>query len=298
MSVCPRDVVYTQRGVIHVHSTKVESGMGGSSVSISVSGLNGDGEMLEDVPVSNLNKNLLRTNASERDALELFNHERRLKNLEKAVFECSDDLKALTRYRANSGEPWVHLTLNDWASADKMFGYLDRVGSSLLWGREWVEDGRMEWLESFSKFHADYRAGEAVAFSECKPGCVSVTFSDNTVRVSGCESGLEDACCKATHSDGLISLGESLKGIFLDGFTSGNDGRDKPLCLPSRDELEGDCTWSDSYSECRGNVWRITSDILFDIEKCERRLIWVRNEVGDCYARIGAMINQVVLPPS
>lgn len=127
---------------------------------------------------------------------------------------------------------------------------------------------------------------------------MSVTFSDNTVRVSGCESGLEDACCKATHSDGLISLGESLKGIFLDGFTSANDGRDKPLCLPSRDELEGDCTWSDSYSECRGNLWRITSDILFDIEKCERRLIWVRNEVGDCYARIGAMINQVVLPPN
>lgn len=151
MSVYPRDVVYTQRGVIHVHSTKVESSMGGSSVSISVSGLNGDGEMLEDVPVSNLNKNLLRANASERDALELFNHERRLKNLEKAVFECSDDLKALTRYRANSGEPWVHLVL-------------------------------------------------------------------------------------------------------------------------------------------------ITSDILFDIEKCERRLIWVRNEVGDCYARIGAMINQVVFP--
>ena len=60
------------------------------------------------------------------------------------MFECSDDLKALTRYRANSGEPWVRLVLNDWASADKMFGYLDRVGSSLLWGREWVEDGRFK----------------------------------------------------------------------------------------------------------------------------------------------------------
>lgn len=298
MSVYPRDVVYTQRGVIHVHSTKVESGMGGSSVSISVSGLNGDGEMLEDVPVSNLNKNLLRANASERDALELFNHERRLKNLEKAVFECSDDLKALTRYRANSGEPWVRLVLNDWASADKMFGYLDRVGSSLLWAREWVEDGRMEWLEAFDEFRQGYLAGEAVAFSECKPDGESVTFGENSFRVSGCEPGLDDVCCKATRSDGSISLGDSLKGIFLDGFTVGSTGGDKPLCLPGRDELEGSYLWSDSYSECCGNVWRVTSDILFDIEKCERRLMWVRNEVGDCYARIGAMINQVVLPPS
>lgn len=259
MSVYPRDVVYTEEGVIHVHSTKVKNEHGGENMSIAVSGLNGDGEMLKDVPVSNLNKNLLRANASERDARELFNHERRLRNLEKAVFGCSDDLKALTRYRVNSGEPWVRLVLNDRVSANEMFRYLDRVGSSLLWGREWVEGGRMEWLESFSKFHADYRAGEAVAFSGC-------------------------------------GLGEYLEGIFLDGFTSSNDGRDKPLCLPSRDELESSYIWSDSYSECCGNVWRVTSDILFDIEKCERRLIWVRNEVGDCYARIGAMINQVVLP--
>lgn len=259
MSVYPRDVVYTQKGVIHVRSAKVEAGTGGNSMSISVSGLNGSGEMLEDVPVSNLKKNLLRANASERDALELFNHERRLKNLEEAVFECSGDLKALGRYRVNSGEHWVHLALNDWASANKMFGYLDRVGSSLLWGREWVEDGRIEWLEAFGEFHAGYLAGGGVAFSG-------------------------------------RGLGESLEGIFLDGFTSSNDGRDKPLCLPGRGELESSYIWSDSYSECCGNVWRVTSDILFDIEKCERRLIWVRNEVGNCYARIGAMINQVVLP--
>jgi hypothetical protein len=296
MSVYPRDVVYTEEGVIHVHSTKIKNEHGGESMSITVSGLNGDGEMLEDVPVSNLNKNLLRANASERDARELFNHERRLRNLEEAVFGCSDDLKALTRYRVNSGEPWVRLVLNDWVSANEMFRYLDRVGSSLLWAREWVEDGRVEWLESFDEFRQGCLAGEAVGFSECKSGCVSVTFDENGFRVSGCESGLEDVCCKATRSDGSVSLGDSLKGIFLDGFTAGSTGGDKPLCLPSRDELEGSYLWSDSYSECRGNLWRVTSDILFDIEKCERRLIWVRNEVGNCYMRIGAMINQVVFP--
>lgn len=51
MSVYPRDVVLTKKGVIYVHPTKVERNLDGGF--ITVSGLNGDGEMCKDVPVSN-----------------------------------------------------------------------------------------------------------------------------------------------------------------------------------------------------------------------------------------------------
>lgn len=63
--------------------------------------------MCNDVPVSDLNKNLLLANASEMDAQELFDWERRLENLRKEAtgYSRSDDNGALCRYYASAKSP-------------------------------------------------------------------------------------------------------------------------------------------------------------------------------------------------
>lgn len=183
MSVYPRDVVLTKKGVIYVHSTKVERNLDGGF--ITVSGLNGDGEMCKDVPVSNLNKNLLLANASEMDAQELFDWERRLENLRKEATGSADDAKALCRYYASIKSPLLFLALNDRASADKMFKYLDEALVELDTARSWVASARYDCLKAFNEFHAGYLANKNVAFTERNLGYDYVTLGENKFQVGG-----------------------------------------------------------------------------------------------------------------
>lgn len=166
MSIYPCDVVNTNKGVIYVRSSRVVHNLDGGF--ITVSGLNGDGEMLKDVPVSDLNKNLLLANASEMDAQELFDWERRLENLRKEAtgYSYSDDNRALRRYYASTKSPLPFPALNDRASADKMFKYLDEALTELDTARSWVTSTRYDCLKSFKEFHAGYLASKNVTFTE------------------------------------------------------------------------------------------------------------------------------------
>jgi hypothetical protein len=183
MSVYPRDVVNTNKGVIYVHSTKVEQNLDGCA--ISVSGLNGEGEMLKDVPVGDLNKNLLLANASEMDAQELFDWERRLENLWKESTGSADDTKALCRYYVNGKASSFSLVPNDRASADKMFKYLDEALTELDTARSWVTSTRYDCHKLFKEFHAGYLASKNVTFSERNLEYGYVTLGENKFQVGG-----------------------------------------------------------------------------------------------------------------
>lgn len=184
MPVYPCDVVNTNKGVIYVRSSRVEHNLDGGF--ITVSGLNADGKMLNGVPVSDLNKNLLLANASEMDAQVLFDCERRLANLKDAVFGFSDDMEPLRRYRVNGGISGLSpLSLNDRASADAMFNYLDNAEAALEDGLSWVSRARIDCLEVFDKFHADYLANKNVAFSERNLEYDYVTLGEHKFQVGG-----------------------------------------------------------------------------------------------------------------
>ena len=185
MSIYPCDVVNTNKGVIYVHSTKVEQNQAG--ITLYVSGLNGEGEMLKDVPVGDLNKNLLLANASEVDAQELFDWERRLENLRKEAtgYSYSDDNRALRRYYTSTKSPLPFPALNDRASADKMFKYLDEALAELDVTCSWVTSARYGCLKLFKEFHAGYLANKNVTFSECNLGYDYVTLGENKFQVGG-----------------------------------------------------------------------------------------------------------------
>lgn len=185
MSVYPCDVVNTNKGVIYVRSSRVGHNLDGGF--ITVSGLNGDGEMLKDVLVSDLNKNLLLANASEMDAQELFDWERRLENLLKEAtgYSRSDDNRALRRYYASTKSPLPFPVLNDRASADKIFKYLDKVLVELDIARSWVTSARYDCLKAFNEFHAGYLANKNVTFTERNLGYDYVTLGENKFQVGG-----------------------------------------------------------------------------------------------------------------
>ena len=185
MSVYPRDAVLTHKGVIYVRSSRVEHNLDGGF--IAVSGLNGDGEMLKDVPVSDLNKNLLLANASEMDAQELFDWERRLENLRKEAtgYSRSDDNRALRRYYVNGTASSFSLVLNDRASANKMFKYLDKALTELDTARSWVTSARYDCLKAFKEFHAGYLANKNATFTERNLGYDYVTLGENKFQVGG-----------------------------------------------------------------------------------------------------------------
>lgn len=184
MPVYPRDVVNTSKGVIYVRSSRVGHNLDGGF--ITVSGLNGKGEMCKDVPVSNLNKNLLLANASEMDAQELFDWERRLENLWKEARGSADDTKALRHYYVNGKASLSFSALNDRASADKMFKYLDEALVELDVARSWVTSARYDCLKAFNEFQAGYLANKNATFSdERNLEYDYVTLGENKFQVGG-----------------------------------------------------------------------------------------------------------------
>jgi hypothetical protein len=183
MSIYPCDVVNTDKGVIYVRSSRLGHNLDGGF--ITVSGLNADGEMCNDVPVSDLNKNLLLANASEMDARELFDWERRLENLRKEATGSADDTKALHRYYVNGKASSFSLVLNDRASADKMFKYLDEALTELDTARSWVTSTRYDCLKAFKDFHAGYLANKTATFTERNLGYDYVTLGENRFQVGG-----------------------------------------------------------------------------------------------------------------
>lgn len=185
MPVYPCDVVNTNKGVIYVRSSRVGHNLDGGF--ITVSGLNGDGEMLKDVPVSDLSKNLLLSSASEMEAQELFDWERRLENLRKEAtgYSHSDDNRALRRYYASTKSPLPFPALNDRTSADKMFKYLDEALAELDTARSWVTSARYGCLKAFKEFHAGYLVNKNVTFGERNLCYDYVTLGENKFQVGG-----------------------------------------------------------------------------------------------------------------
>lgn len=185
MPVYPCDVVNTNKGVIYVRYSRLGHNLDGGF--ITVSGLNADGEMCNGVPVNDLNKNLLLANASEMDAQELFDWERRLENLRKEAtgYSRSDDNRALRRYYASTKSPLPFPVLNDRASADKMFKYLDEALTELDTARSWVTSTRYGCLKSFEEFHAGYLANKNATFTERNLEYDYVTLGENKFQVGG-----------------------------------------------------------------------------------------------------------------
>lgn len=183
MPVYPCDVVNTNKGVIYVRSSRVEHNLDGGF--ITVSGLNADGEMLNDVPVSDLNKNLLLANASVMDAQELFDWERRLSNLRDEALGTPEDANALRCYYVSNKAPTPSLALNDRASADRMFNYLDEALVELDITRSWVTSARYDCLKAFKEFHAGYLANKNATFSERNLEYDYVTLGENKFQVGG-----------------------------------------------------------------------------------------------------------------
>lgn len=183
MPVYPCDVVNTNKGVIYVRSSRVGHNLDGGF--ITVSGLNADGEMLNDVPVSDLNKNLLLANASVMDAQELFDWERRLLNLRDEALGSPEDANALHCYYVSNKAPTPSLALNDRTSADKMFNYLDKALVELDTTRSWVTSARYDCLKAFKEFHAGYLANKNATFSERNLEYDYVTLGENKFQVGG-----------------------------------------------------------------------------------------------------------------
>ena len=183
MPVYPCDVVNTNKGVIYVRSSRVGHNLEGGF--ITVSGLNADGEMCKDVPVSDLNKNLLLANASEMDAQELFDWERRLSNLRDEALGSPEDANALRCYYVSNKAPTPSLALNDRASADRMFNYLDEALVELDITRSWVTSARYDCLKAFKEFHAGYLANKNATFSERNLEYDYVTLGENKFQVGG-----------------------------------------------------------------------------------------------------------------
>lgn len=183
MPVYPCDVVNTNKGVIYVRSSRVGHNLEGGF--ITVSGLNGDGKMLKDVPVSDLNKNLLLANASEMDAQELFDWERRLLNLRDEALGSPEDANALHCYYVSNKAPTPSLALNDRTSADKMFNYLDEALAELDTTRSWVTSARYDCLKAFNEFHEGYLANKNVTYSERNLEYDYVTLGEHKFQVGG-----------------------------------------------------------------------------------------------------------------
>lgn len=183
MPIYPCDVVNTNKGVIYVRSSRVGHNLEGGF--ITVSGLNADGEMLNDVPVSDLNKNLLLANASVMDAQELFDWERRLSNLRDEALGSPEDANALRCYYVSNKAPTPSLALNDRASADRMFNYLDEALVELDITRSWVTSARYDCLKAFKEFHAGYLANKNATFSERNLEYDYVTLGENKFQVGG-----------------------------------------------------------------------------------------------------------------
>lgn len=183
MPVYPCDVVNTNKGVIYVRSSRVGHNLDGGF--ITVSGLNADGEMCKDVPVNDLNKNLLLANASEMDAQELFDWERRLFNLRVETLGSPEDAKALRCYYVNNNAPTPSLALNDRTSADRMFNYLDEALAELDITRSWVTSARYDCLKAFKEFHKGYLANKNAIFSGRNLEYDYVTLGENKFQVSG-----------------------------------------------------------------------------------------------------------------
>lgn len=183
MPVYPCDVVNTNKGVIYVRSSRVGHNLDGGF--ISVSGLNGDGEMCKDVLVCNPNKNLLLANASEWDAQELFDWERRLNSLKEEAFGSSEDTKALHNFYMNSDTSCLSSFLNDRESADKMFKYLDEALAELDTTLSWVASARSDCFKAFNEFHAGYLANKNVTYSERNLEYDYVTLGEHKFQVGG-----------------------------------------------------------------------------------------------------------------
>lgn len=183
MPIYPCDVVNTNKGVIYVRYSRLGHNLDGGF--ITVSGLNADGEMLNDVPVSDLNKNLLLANASVMDAQELFDWERRLSNLRDEALGSPEDANALRCYYVSNKAPTPSLALNDRASADRMFNYLDEALVELDITRSWVTSARYDCLKAFKEFHAGYLANKNATFSERNLEYDYVTLGENKFQVGG-----------------------------------------------------------------------------------------------------------------
>jgi hypothetical protein len=150
MSVFPGDVVSTAGGVLHVQSVIMERSR--EDVSFAVSGVDGDGVVHSNIPITE-GMVPLAVDVSDGEALVWFDRERRLRRLSGAVFNPGEGLEALGRLM---DEQAVVLSLCDREPADAVVKWLGEVEASLVDARDWVVEKRAECLKAFEGFHADW----------------------------------------------------------------------------------------------------------------------------------------------
>lgn len=150
MSVFPGDVVSTAGGVLHVQSVIMERSR--EDVSFAVSGVDGDGVVHSNIPITE-GMVPLAVDVSDGEALVWFDRERRLRRLNGAVFNPGEGLEALGRLMDGQA---VELSLSDCESADAVVKWLGEVEASLVDARDWVAENRLECLEAFEGFHAGW----------------------------------------------------------------------------------------------------------------------------------------------
>lgn len=150
MSVFPGDVVSTSVGVLHVGSVIVERSR--EDVSFAVSGVDGDGVVHSNIPITE-GMVPLAVDVSDGEALVWFDRERRLRRLSGAVFNPGEGLEALGRLVDGQA---VVLSLCDREPADAVVKWLGEVEASLVDARDWVVERRAECLKAFEGFHAGW----------------------------------------------------------------------------------------------------------------------------------------------
>lgn len=150
MSVFPGDVVSTAGGVLHVQSVIMERSR--EDVSFAVSGVDGDGVVHSNIPITE-GMVPLAVDVSDGEALVWFDRERRLRRLSAAVFNPGKGLEALGKLMDGQA---VVLSLTDREPADAVVKWLGEVEASLVEARAWVEGKRMECLRAFKDFHAGW----------------------------------------------------------------------------------------------------------------------------------------------
>ena len=150
MSVFPGDVVSTAGGVLHVQSVIMERSR--EDVSFAVSGVDGDGVVHSNIPITE-GMVPLAVDVSDGEALVWFDRERRLRRLSGAVFNPGEGLEALGRLMDGQA---VVLSLTDREPADAVVKWLGEVEASLVEARDWVAEKRAECLKAFEGFHAGW----------------------------------------------------------------------------------------------------------------------------------------------
>lgn len=160
MPVFPGDVVSTAGGVLHVQSVIMERSR--EDVSFAVSGVDGDGVVHSNIPITE-GMVPLAVDVSNGEALVWFDRERRLRRLSAAVFNPGKGLEALGKLMDGQA---VVLSLTDREPADAVIKWLADVESNLVEGQAWVAENRLECLEAFEEFHAGWLKYQSKPWSE------------------------------------------------------------------------------------------------------------------------------------